>query len=559
MAIAIDNKENPRLTQYLSERKWVMIFAISIMIITTLPYFLGYWVEKTDPQHAWRFSGFIFGVEDGNSYIAKALTGTFGAWLFRTPYTVFPQNGVIAFLPYLLFGKLVSAPGTHEQLVALFHIFRFFAGILSVLATYDFIKCFINDEKVCKQGLVIATLGGGIGWIMLLFGKSAILGSLPLEFYSPEAFGFLGLYGLPHMAMARAFMFWGILWHFKISAETNTINYRSCFKIGIIWLFVALLQPLAAFIMGMVLGLHLVIITAPKILFLKKPIGSGMGEVVIRIKIFLLELIPPLPFFIYYVIAYSSDEFLKTWSAQNTITSPHPVHYLIAYGLLLPLVIVGIIWSINQKRIDTNVLVGWFILAMVFAYAPVSIQRRLIEGIWVVLVVLMLIGYQWIEKNRPALNLGWCLPLITILVIPSTLILLTGGIIAALKPSEPLFRPTPEIASFQFLGSYVQPDDIVLASYETGNALPAWAPVRVLVGHGPESADYANFIKKVDTFYDLNSSDADRLALIDKYAVRFVYWGTHERALGNWDPAQASWLTQIFNFNGYAIFEVIKQ
>jgi hypothetical protein len=137
MDIAVDNKNNNRLGHYLTERRWVVVFALSIMLITTLPYFLGYSVEINDPQHAWRFTGFIFGVEDGNSYIAKALTGTFGAWLFRTPYTVIPQNGVIAFLPYLLLGKLVSAPGMHDQLVVLFHLFRFLAGIMAILATYD--------------------------------------------------------------------------------------------------------------------------------------------------------------------------------------------------------------------------------------------------------------------------------------------------------------------------------------------------------------------------------------------------------------------------------------
>jgi hypothetical protein len=84
---------------------------------------------------AWRFTGFVFAVEDGNSYIAKMLLGANGAWLFRTPYTADPQRGVLAFLPYLLLGKLAAGEGIHEQLVALFHLFRILAIPAAVLAT----------------------------------------------------------------------------------------------------------------------------------------------------------------------------------------------------------------------------------------------------------------------------------------------------------------------------------------------------------------------------------------------------------------------------------------
>ena len=80
------------------ERRWVLAFAIILMVITTLPYILGYARAGGD----WEFTGFVFGVEDGNSYIAKMLSGASGNWLFFSPYTAYPQHGVIAFLPYIL-------------------------------------------------------------------------------------------------------------------------------------------------------------------------------------------------------------------------------------------------------------------------------------------------------------------------------------------------------------------------------------------------------------------------------------------------------------------------
>jgi hypothetical protein len=48
-------------------RSWVLWLRALVMLATTLPYLLGYAVQGQD----WRFTGFVFGVEDGNSYIAK--------------------------------------------------------------------------------------------------------------------------------------------------------------------------------------------------------------------------------------------------------------------------------------------------------------------------------------------------------------------------------------------------------------------------------------------------------------------------------------------------------
>ena len=118
------------------EYRWVIVYAVTVMLILTLPYVMGYAVEG----ESWKFTGFAFGVEDGNSYIAKMLSGAAGNWLFFTPYTSFPQNGVLAYLPYILLGKLSSPPGQHIQLVVIFHLFRIIAGILAIIATYDFFQ-----------------------------------------------------------------------------------------------------------------------------------------------------------------------------------------------------------------------------------------------------------------------------------------------------------------------------------------------------------------------------------------------------------------------------------
>ena len=149
------------------------------MLITTIPYWTGY----ARQGESWRFTGAVLGVEDSNSYLANMVSGSSGAWLFRTPYTPYPQQATLVFLPYLLLGKLAAQPCLHDQMVVLFHIFRILAGLLAVWATYDFIAFFIRSIRWRRFGTVLAVAGCGLGYLLPLTGHIELMGSLPIEFY----------------------------------------------------------------------------------------------------------------------------------------------------------------------------------------------------------------------------------------------------------------------------------------------------------------------------------------------------------------------------------------
>ncbi|MBN1562910.1 MAG: hypothetical protein JXA10_03680, partial [Anaerolineae bacterium] len=73
----------------ITKREWqqVAIFAGIVMLLTTLPYVIG-WLAQND---TWEFGGFLFGADDGYSYLAKMRLGTRGDWLFTIRYTHEPH------------------------------------------------------------------------------------------------------------------------------------------------------------------------------------------------------------------------------------------------------------------------------------------------------------------------------------------------------------------------------------------------------------------------------------------------------------------------------------
>ncbi len=528
-----------------SEKRWVWIFAIVVIILTTIPYAIGFALQGD----AWRYTGFIFGVEDGNSYIAKMLSGSAGEWLFRTPYTAYPQNGVMAFLPYILLGKLAAQPGLHDQLVALFHLFRWAAILVYALAAYDFISIFLSEVRHRRTALILIFLGGGLGFLSVFGIKgSGWYGGLPLEFYSPESFGFLAVFGLPHIVAGRAFLLWALAIIIK-NTPARSFWYKALIAGGMLNLL-GFMQPLTVVVAWVILAGGL---AAEWLIFwLRRHKQADIGTEDLRSKTRLALaaglLSAPIP--VYTFLSFQLDPFLANWNQQNLILSPPPGDYLLAYGLFLPFVIAGVIFAIRKGLFNGVFLAGWFVLFPFLAYVPYPLQRRLPEAIWVCIVLLAMLAVVQETKNslwkrlQPLLFLG----------LFSTLLFYAGSIRTVQSVQRPLYVPRAEVSAFDYFNqNEVGSFPVVLADYDISNAVPAWAPVRTVIGHGPESVNLATLRPQVDAWLDGSLSAADAIDLLKAQQVSFVLTGpANFREV----PAQYPLSGPIFSSDKYSIYKV---
>jgi hypothetical protein len=536
--------EGPGLTN--AEKRWAWIFAGIVMAITTIPYFVAY----SHSGGAAVFSGSLFGVEDGNSYIAKMLSGSAGAWLFRSPYTASPQAGIFAFFPYLLLGKLAAGPGMHDQLVALFHLFRIAAGMLDIFATYTFLALFVKDVRLRRLGTALAALGGGLGWVLVIAGQNGWLGSLPLDFYSPETFGFLEIYGLPHLALARALLFIALIAYLNAplaAGDGGRAKQRPFILAGIFLLLTSLMQPLTALIGWLVIGVHQVVHWVRRARVERISLGMIIAQGWPVVWVYLLSC----PVILYTAVVSLTDPFMKAWTAQNTILSPNPLHYLAAFGLVIVPAVLGLASLAREDFWKGSLLLVWAALFPFLAYFPYNLQRRLPEGIWVVWLAGVMVWMQTQPARKRRLAEAGLF-----LTVPTTVFLLMGSILAANQASTPIFRPAAEVKAFEYLAAQPGRDAVVLASYDTGNALPAWVPAFVVIGHGPESIHLSQLREPVSRFYQPGTPAEERLTLLREFNVDYFFRGPLEAQLGEWDPGSASFLKQVYNQDGYAIYQV---
>jgi hypothetical protein len=524
------------------ERRWALRLGFVLSLLTSLPYLIGFAVEGQN----WRYGGLLIAAEDGNSYLAKMALGAAGDWLFRTPYTPSPQQGFLAFLPYILLGKLAAPPGLFEQLVVWFHIFRVSGVVFLSLVTYQFASLFIKKVSMRRLAVLLSLLGGGLGFFAT-FGLGGLwqgVMKMPMEFYSPETFGFLSVLAFPHLAWARAFLLLGFIFYLRGDQEPA---WRNVLKVGLAWWGVGLMQPLTVVSAYFVMGVYLLVWAAW--LALRRNAGCAEWRQAIW-RAFLAGVISS-PLVIYNFLSFQLDPFLKLWQTQNLIPSPPIGDYLLSFGVLIPFIVWGFVqWKQISWRPYTFLL-AWGIAFPFLAYAPYNLQRRLPEGIWVGLSVLAVTALDIVPQKWRKIAYAWLS-----LAFVSSLLLYAGGMMQVSHPQPPLFRPLGEVNAMRYLAEKVKKGDVVLAAYDTSNVLPTRAPVKVLIGHGPESLGLAEIQPRVEGFYQSQTSDAARAALLKQYGIRFVFYGPLEKNLGGWDPNGSRDLRLIYAQGGYELFAV---
>ncbi|HEY9077117.1 MAG TPA: hypothetical protein VIO61_11335 [Anaerolineaceae bacterium] len=523
------------------DRKWIWKFAIIVMVITTLPYIYAYVNAGPDLE----FSGFFVGAEDGNSYVAKMIRGWGGDWLFRSPYTTMLQNGMIAFVPYYLLGKLLSHPDIHTQAVVLIQLMRIAIIYPFCLLIYTLSKMIIKTEQSRRVVTVLGILGGGAGWLYPL-GLSNLWGSeLPLEFYSPESFGFLAIFSFPHLVFAKTLLLVGFLW--LLTSGNISSQIRTWFP-GLSWFLLGFFQPLTIVTGWMVACSYLLVEVVRNKAYIFKNILI-VRELILKASVLLIT---SSPWVIYNFIAFRNDAYLKIWQQQNIILSPPIFHYLLAYIFILPLVLLGI-----KNIVYTRNRYGWFFITWLFifpllAYFPNNLQRRLPEDFWVCLCIVAGVALDSLKTRRRLV-----IPLLLACLL-STLIILAGSVLSITKKTLPIYHDKEFIELVKSLYKVEGYNQKVIASYNTSNILPAYIPVFVYIGHGPESANLAHIQPAIETLYQTNQSELEKCQYLMQVSADYLIWGVEEKKLGSWRPINSPCLYETYQSSHYSLFSVIR-
>jgi len=535
---------------FTNEILWATAWALLVLALTSLPYLLGCCLSSPEMH----FGGFVIAVEDGNSYMAKMGQGARGEWLFHLPYTSEDHDGAVLFIFHLLLGKLARLSGL--SLVNVYHLARLVCGLFLLWMTYVFIAYFVPFVALRRIAFLLVCFSSGLGWLLITLGLSS---DIPIDFLLPEAFTFLILYAFPHLALARTLM----LGTFILTLTAFRRN-RLLWAIlaGITCFLVGLIVPFYVGVAYVVLGSYLL-----ALLWKRRHIPwreLGLTAVVAFISA---------PVLLYNGYVFWINPIFRIWAEQNLILSPHPLHYVSGYAVVALLAIGGMGYVLRRSESEKLFLVGWVLVVPPLLYIPFNLQRRLIEGFQIPLCILASLGLaryvlpaltrsgltrnlaRFKRYTRPKLR-RFATTAIILLTIPSNLLLVATSLIQVSRLAPPIFHEGMELEAMDWLAAHTRPSDVVFSSYEAGNYIPARAGNRVFLGHGPETIRAEEKENIVRRFFQAQTGDAYREEILRQYNIAYLFYGSAERALGDFQPATRSYLEEAFTNGRYTIYQV---
>jgi hypothetical protein len=257
------------------------------------------------------------------------------------------------------------------------------------------------------------------------------------------------------------------------------------------------------------------------------------------------------PVVIYSVWVFTSDPVYGAWAAQKQFPSPHPLHYVAAYGMPLAIATFAVkeAWRAGGWA---WLAVSWVAAVPLLVYLPVNVQLRLAAGVQVPLSLLAAQGAMslWRRGRRwPALSL--LAPM-----MPTSFFLLVSSTVWMMGRPSPSFRDASELVALDQLAARSRPGDAVLTAYDTGAYLPARVDARVLAGHDLEAMDAGQKKASIDRFFDAATTDSWRQEFLTRYGVDYVFWGPAERDIGEFDPYTGRYLSEACRAGEYTVFAV---
>lgn len=389
------------------------------------------------------------------------------------------------------------------------------------------------------MAFLLALFGSGLGWVALFFSVTSS------DLTIPESIPFLAAYTNAHFPLAAACILWVVLCVLREPRTSLTLAGA-----GIGASLLAAVLPFSVIGLGIVLVVWMIWEAWWR--WRESAETSLKRELVDKARPILAFFVGVAPWGIYDVWVQSHHPVLRIWAQQNITPSPPPLRFLLGYGLVLAGALVGAVVAKPHREASGRLLLVWVLVTGLMLYVPFPLQRRLSLGMFFPLAGLAAMGVDKVFESSRRVNFAFILLLL--LSIPSNLVVIGVGLLSV-RDMQPLMVLSPqELSAYHWMEKNLSMKDLVLASPETGNRLPAFASVRVFSGHPFETPNSVQQDRLVGELYRGGESVEQVLDRLRSLEVDAVVYGPREESLG-----PAPWLDRldpVFQAGDVRIYEV---
>ena len=534
------------------------LIGIATIAVAFAPYALGYLMETS----GWEFGGVVMNFEDAHGYLAKMRQGAEGNLVYQIPFTSEDHEGAFVGGFFLALGWICALTGL--PVMWMWHLSRVVFGFLLLLSAYVFISLFLEDRRQRLVAYMLVCFSAGFGWLVLLTGRFSILGFDLIDFKMPEAHVFFTILTFPHFAAGAGLL----LAIFTMAMLFHTARrWKYAVAAGVASFLLAIVHPYNLLIVAGTLGIWLLVIARKEGRLPLRELGG----------VALMGLMAA-PVFVYYLYVFATNPAFGAWATQAGSPSPHPLHYLIAYGPLLMLALPAMVKQARREDANGLLPLVWVVVVALLLYAPLKQQRRMVEGVHIPLSILATGGlYSYylprLERSNTLRKLvtlrersysprrfrNFVVFLVLVVAVPSNLYILASLAATAVQQPYPFFHEQAENEAINWLGEQTEPLDTVLAAYGTGSYIPARINHRVFAGYWAETAHFDAKLEMVARFFQEETPDTWRVQLLQENAIAYIFYGPREAALGDFDPADSAYVSPVFANELVTIYRVLER
>ncbi len=546
------------LLKSITRHEWLFILAVSVFVIllTTAPYIYGWLVAPADYHYTGLHSLTPGDIHVYYSYLEQVRQGH---WLFSDLYTTEPQPYPMLNIFWLLLG-LIAKIFRLSNIIA-FQVARILLIPVLVFVLY-FISAYFFRAKTWRTiSFIFLVFASGWGAVASPFLEGNVYQkgwyNWPLDLWAPESNTLLTLLQSPHLILSTLFIIIA-LFLFFLSLEHRQLKYS--FTAGLFCLALFAFHPFHIPTLLTIMAGYLLyqFIKDKKITFA-------------YLKHFLLICLLSSPAIIYYLYLSFYDDLTRFRTLQNICLTPSLWVTLISFAPLF-LGAVFAIYNIIRRRAWTNptvFLVIWLVVQFAFVYSPLPWQRRMLQGWQIPMTLLAVIGlnylYAYLRRILSPANFDFYIRnkylaviVFITLLCPSQIFNFVREFSIFTNPQyiEQLYISPDRFAGYQWLKDHLVATDKVLCDILNGNLIPGQTGQRVFVGHGVETLFFES--KSTLTFWFFKTNDHDDLKqrfLRDNHLDYLFFSGT-EDAIGDFIPADKSYLRPVFHSGQTVIYQV---
>ncbi len=473
---------------------WVVLLAVSA---SWLPYLFGWWLTPPGTRYFW----LIHNPDDPNVHLMWARQAMDGAWCFADLFTTEEHPGLFVNIYSLLLGWFCRLTGISLHLG--YQILRTVVVVLFLITAHWFGSLFLREERARSLFLWLLAFSSGFGWVLVLWWWQT--GQRPPFFFvdvspeliMPEANSFLSLTVAPLAALGVTLVM-GALGNLLLALTPSAIAWRR-WATGLLCGF-------------LVVNVHTY---AAVPLLLTVPLWQGWQIWQAR-RWDKPQAFAALAFTLAIAFALVGQ---GLWLAQDPVfvqkartptLTPNPVILIGSYGFLFLGALLALP-TLRERRREGDqrwlLPLSWTLALLVAIYLPVSFQRKMIEGLHVVLCLFTALALsRWLSSLKEV-PFRWVVALLVLLTIPSQVAffalngywLVHNNLVYDERFSPPYTRrlmppyylPETHLHLFRWLEQNIGREDAVLCHPMVGNYLPVLTGRRVFIGHWAETLNFA--------------------------------------------------------------------